>query len=161
FCDENQADLFRQALDHLQQMGARKIAIDFGPFQEVAALLYEGPWLAERLTAVGEFLKNHAAEVHPVTRSILEGGTHYHAVDVFNGQYRLKALRETCLKLLNQGEALLVPTLPTIPMLAQVQADSIGWSNRLGYYTNFVNLLGLAALVLPSGFTPHGLPASI
>jgi allophanate hydrolase len=56
---------------------------------------------------------------------------------------------------------LVVPTLPTIPTLAQVKADSLGWSRRLGYYTNFVNLLGLAAVVLPSGFTPRGLPASI
>jgi allophanate hydrolase len=31
----------------------------------------------------------------------------------------------------------------------------------LGRYTNFVNLLGLAALALPSGFTPAGLPFGV
>lgn len=161
FGDENQADLFRQAWDRLQEMGARRIAIDFGPFREVASLLYDGPWLAERVASIGEFLNQHASEMHPVTRAILEGGQRYSAVDLFKGQYRLKALRDTCLKIVNQGDALVVPTLPTIPTLAQVKADSIGWSRRLGYYTNFVNLLGLAAVVLPSGFTAHGLPSSI
>jgi allophanate hydrolase len=142
-------------------MGARRIAVDFGPFREVAALLYEGPWVAERLASVGEFLENHSSEVHPVTRAIIEGGSRYSAVDLFRGQYRLNALRETCRKILGQAEMMVVPTLPTIPTRAQVAADSIGWSRRLGYYTNFVNLLGLAAIVLPSGFTAHGLPASI
>jgi allophanate hydrolase len=159
--DGDQARLFRQALDRLEQLGAQRIAIDFGPFREVAALLYEGPWLAERLAAVGEFLKSHGAEMHPVTRTIIEGGSRYSGVDVFKAQYRLSALRETCLKILGQGEVLVLPTLPTIPTRAQVKADSQAWSRRLGYYTNFVNLLGLAAIVLPSGFTAHGLPASI
>src|SRR5439155_16245576 len=159
FGDENQAQLFRQSSDRLQQMGAERVVIDFGPFQEVASLLYEGPWVAERLAAVGDFLKEHGSEIHPVTRAIIEGGSRYSAVDVFIAQYRLNALRETCLKALGQGDVILVPTLPTIPTRAQVNADSRGWSRRLGYYTNFVNLLGLAAIVLPSGFTAHGLPA--
>jgi allophanate hydrolase len=161
FGDENQARLFHQALDNLQQMGARRVAVDFEPFREVAALLYEGPWVAERLASFGEFLKDHRSELHPVTRSILEGGSRYSAVDLFNGHYRLRALRETCGKIMGQAEVMVVPTLPTIPTRAQVAADSIGWSRRLGYYTNFVNLLGLAAIVLPTGFTSHGLPASI
>ncbi|HLJ93770.1 MAG TPA: allophanate hydrolase [Gemmataceae bacterium] len=161
FGDDHQASLFHLALDRLEQMGARRVAVDFRPFREVAALLYEGPWVAERLAAVGEFLKQHGSDVLPVTRAIIEGGSRYSAVDLFNGQYRLRALRETCEKLLGQAEMMVVPTLPTIPTRAQVEADSMGWSRRLGYYTNFVNLLGLAGIVLPSGFTPHGLPASI
>ena len=159
--DVEQAGLFRQALERLEQLGAHRVAVDFGPFREVASLLYEGPWLAERLAAVGEFLKEHGSDMYPVTRTIIEGGSRYSAVDFFKAQYRLKELRETCLKMLGQGELLVVPTLPTIPTRAQVKADSLGWSRRLGYYTNFVNLLGLAAIVLPSGFTAHGLPASI
>jgi allophanate hydrolase len=161
FDDLSQAQLYRQALEQFERLGARRVAVDFGPFQEVASLLYDGPWVAERLSALGDFLHNHGSEMHPVTRAILEGASRYSAVDVFKAQNRLHSLRETCLKLLGQGEVFVVPTLPTIPTRAQVKADSLGWSRRLGHYTNFVNLLGLAAAVLPSGFTPHGLPASI
>src|SRR5262249_29450414 len=128
---------------------------------EVASLLYEGPWVAERLAAVGPFLEAHPTEVFPVTRSIIEGGARYSAVDVFRASYRLQELRGACLSLFEQGEVLVVPTMPTLPRLAQVQADSLGWSRRLGYYTNFVNLLQLAALALPSGFTRRGLPGGM
>jgi allophanate hydrolase len=48
-----------------------------------------------------------------------------------------------------------------MPTLASVQADPVGRNSQLGTYTNFVNLLGLAALALPSGFTAGGLPFGI
>ena len=82
-------------------------------------------------------------------------------VDVFRGDYRLQELRAICLDVFKQVEVLVVPTLPTIPTRAEVEADSIGWSRRLGTYTNFVNLLGLAALSVPAGFTRRGLPSGI
>jgi allophanate hydrolase len=135
--------------------------VDFAPFREVAALLYEGPWLVERLVAVEDFLKAHADQMHPITRSIIEGGVMYRAADVFRGQYRLNALRAVCLRAFDEAEILVVPTMPTLPTLTEVQADSMGWSRRLGTYTNFANLLGLAAIAVPAGFTPQGLPAGI
>src|SRR5262249_40557438 len=75
--------------------------------------------------------------------------------------YRLSALRDICLKVFDDAEVLLVPSAPTLPTIAQVQADSLGWSRHLGKYTNFVNLLGQSALALPGGFTTTGLPAGI
>ena len=69
FCgDDSQAELFRAATAKLEQTGARRVAVDFRPFQEVAALLYEGPWLAERLVGLEDFLQEHAGEMHPVTQ---------------------------------------------------------------------------------------------
>src|SRR5207302_1834085 len=110
--DNDQARLFDAALGHLQQLGWRRVAIDFKPFREVANLLYEGPWLAERLAGVEEFLKAHPAAVLPVTRSILERGARYNGVDVFKAMARLRALRETCLNVFEQAEVLVVPTMP-------------------------------------------------
>ncbi len=162
FCgDETQAELFRGALASLQQAGVRQMPIDFRPFREVGALLYDGPWLAERFAALEDFLQGHSGEMHPVTRGVLEKGAKIRAVDVFRGGYRLKELRAICLEVFKQAEVLVVPTMPTIPTRAEVQADSPGWSRRLGTYTNFVNLLGLAALAVPAGFTTRGLPAGI
>ncbi len=161
FGDREQADLFQRAVSRLEQSGARRISVDFRPFREVARLLYEGPWLAERLASVSDFMQAHAGQMHPVTRGILEGGRRFSAVDYFKALERLKHLRSTCLKIFDTAEVLVVPTMPTIPTLAAVQADSVEWSRRLGYYTNFANFLRLAAIAAPSGFTTQGLPAGI
>ena len=32
---------------------------------------------------------------------------------------------------------------------------------QLGYYTNFVNLMDLAAVAVPAGFRPDGLPFGV
>lgn len=161
FGDEERAELFGRSLKRLEQGGARSLRVDFAPFREVALLLYEGPWVAERLAALEDFVKLHPDEMVPVTRQIIEGGSKYSAVDAFRGGYRLEALREICLRVFDEAEVLVVPTMPTLPTLAEVQGDSIGWSRRLGTYTNFANLLGLCALALPAGFTQHGLPVGI
>jgi allophanate hydrolase len=161
FGDAGQETLFRQAVEQLTRMGGRRIALDFRPFQKAGALLYEGPWLAERLAAVGDFVASHPNDVHPVTRSILEKGAAYSAVDVFKARDTLEALRESCLRVFHRADVLVVPTLPTLPTVAQVEADSAGWSRRLGTYTNFANLLGLAAVAVPAGFTPQSLPGGI
>ncbi len=54
-------------------MASRLRRIDLGPFLEAGALLYDGPWLAERHAAVGRFIEEHPDDVHPITRSIIMG----------------------------------------------------------------------------------------
>jgi allophanate hydrolase len=161
FGDAGQADLYRQAIAHLKEIGGRRKPIDFAPFREVAALLYDGPWLAERLAELEGFLRANADAVHPVTRGLIEGGRRYSAVDYFAASHRLAELSQRCMASFEAAEILVVPTLPALPTRAAVQADSVGWGRRLGTYTNFVNLLGLAALAVPAGFTPAGLPGGI
>lgn len=161
FGDREQEALFRESTRRLEQMGSRRLGVDFTPFREVAGLLYEGPWLAERLSGIGDFFDRCGDALHPVTRAVLQGGAAVTGVDVFKGLERLRQLREVCLRVFEQAEVLVVPTMPTIPTLAQVRADSVGWSRRLGCYTNFANLLRMPALALPAGFTPRGLPGSI
>jgi allophanate hydrolase len=161
FRDADQQHLFAQALSRLEQMGGRRRAIDFWPLQEVAGLLYEGPWVAERLAGLSEFVAEHAADMLPVTRSIIQGAARYSAADLFKALATLEKLRKPCATIFREADVLVVPTMPTIPKLADVEADSVGWGRRLGYYTNFVNLLRWAAVAVPSGFTPRGLPGGI
>ena len=161
FGDDEQASLYSDAIARLERSGAKRISIDFAPFRETANLLYQGPWLAERLAAVSEFLDKKTPDVHPVTRKILEGGAQFSAVDYFKALKTLESLRKKCLRVFSQAEVLVVPTMPTIPTAAAVKADSAAWSPRMGYYTNFANLLRLAGIAVPSGFTPSGLPGGI
>jgi allophanate hydrolase len=159
FCgDQESAEIFRKSLGRLEASGARRIAIDYAPFRETGLLLYGGPWVAERLGALEAFMSAHSDEMHPVTRAIIVGGSQYRAVDVFRAQQRLKSLREICLRVFEQAEVLVVPTMPTLPKRSEVAQDSVLWSRRLGTYTNFTNLLGLSALAVPVGFTASGLP---
>jgi allophanate hydrolase len=53
------------------------------------------------------------------------------------------------------------PTAGTIYRIDEVEADPIRLNSRLGHYTNFMNLLDLAAVAVPAGFRPDGLPLGV
>ncbi len=157
--------LFAGALERLAGMGAAVSEIDFGPFREAADLLYGGPWMAERLWAIREFLETRPEAVHPVTRDLIEGAKRYSAVDAFDAMYRLEALRREALREW-EGEGggmdvLAVPTTGTIYTIEEVQENQLSLNTNLSYYTNFVNLLDLSALAVPNGFQGNGLPAGV
>ena len=152
---------FAKALERLAAIGAELVEIDYCPFDEAARLLYQGPWVAERLAAIARFYDEHAREMYPVTREIVGAGRKYSAVDAFEAQYRLQALKNRCAAELARVDVLAVPTAPTIHTIADDAAHPIELNSNLGYYTNFVNLLDLAALAVPAGFRDDGLPAGI
>jgi allophanate hydrolase len=137
------------------------VEVDLQPFFDVAAMLYNGPWVAERYAAIEAFIETQPEAMNPVVRGIVEQARQHDAVSAFKGQYRLQALAAHTLATWGDVDVLMVPTAPTHPTLAQLEADPVGRNSQLGTYTNFVNLLGLAALALPSGFTPWGMPFGI
>jgi allophanate hydrolase len=161
FGDAAYSKLFSAARTRARHLGARIVPIDLEPFMAVARLLYEGPWVAERYAAVGSFIDAHGSEVHPITRRIIAPAKSMTAVDTFQAMYRLEALRRKAGRVWNEIDALMVPTAPTIPTLADLEADPIGPNARLGTYTNFVNLLDLAGLALPAGRRDDGVPFGI
>jgi allophanate hydrolase len=124
-------------------------------------LLYDGPWVAERLVACKELLQKSPESMLPVTRAILTGVAKFSAADVFAAQYELQGLRRRAEREWEKMDALLLPTTGTIYTIAEVEADPIGLNTNLGYYTNFANLLDLCAVAVPNGFQPTGLPAGI
>jgi len=155
------AAAFEQALARLAALGAIVQRIDMTPFRETAELLYSGPWVAERLAAVAEFLISSPQSFHPVTRQIIEGGARFSAVDTFRALYRLEALRGRAAAVWQGCDVLMVPTSPTIYTLEQVAEQPIARNSSLGTYTNFVNLLDLCALAVPNGLRPDGLPTGV
>lgn len=161
FGDELSPVCFAQAVRALEAMGGVKIEIDFTPFRDAARLLYEGPWVAERWSAVRTFHAKHAEAIFPVTRRIVEGGAKPLAVDAFEASYKLASLRRAADAAWNKIDALVLPTAPTIYTRGQVEADPIALNSRLGTYTNFANLLDTAALAVPTGFRADGLPFGV
>jgi allophanate hydrolase len=161
FGDSAAADAFARARDVLERLGASLREIDLQPFFEAASLLYDGPWIAERRAALKSFMADHADGMLPVTRSILESADQFSAADAFGAIYKLAALRRATEPVWNKIVALAVPTAPCAPELASLAADPIGPNSRLGTYTNFVNLLDLAALAVPGPWRPDGRPAGL
>ncbi len=156
--DARAAELFRGGIARLEALGGTRVDLDFAPFEEAAGLLYDGPFVAERLEAAGRLLAENPAAIVPPVRTILEGATRFDARAAFAAQHRLAALRRRAGALLAQIDFLFVPTTPTIYTIEDVQADPLRLNAQLGRYANFVNLLDLAAAAVPLGFRSDGLP---
>ena len=153
--------LFDCARQDLEALGGVAIRIDYAPFSEAAALLYSGPWVAERWAALGDFVAAHPEALHPVTRRILEGSTKYTATDAFQAIYKLASLRRQVESTWNEIDIVLLPTAGTTYTVAEVEADPIALNSKLGYYTNFVNLFDCCGVAVPHGFTQAGLPFGV
>lgn len=142
-------------------IGADIVEIDFLPFVEAAQLLYEGPWVAERYLVAKGLLTTQPDALLPVTRAIIAAGEGPGAADAFAAIYRLAALRRAVEPTLASVTAILTPTIGTHFTRAQVAANPVQLNSELGYYTNFMNLLDLAALAVPHGRFASGLPAGV
>ncbi len=149
--------LFAEAVQRMRSLGGVAVEIDFAPFLEAARLLYDGPWVAERYLAIREFFDAHPDRVFPPVRDIIAGGKTRSAADAFAHLYRLRALKRTCDAVWHDVDVMLTPTAGTIYRIAEMEADPIRLNSNLGYYTNFMNLLDLAATAVPAGFQRDGL----
>jgi len=161
FGDEEASTLFRAAIGMLEKAGGIRAETSFAPFCDAGRLLYEGPWVAERLHATEALLSEKPGSVLPTTRSILEGARRYSALDAYRAQYELAALRRAAEGEFARIDVLLVPTAGTIYETAAVTTEPLRLNTNLGLYTSFVNLLDLAAIALPTGFRTGGLPFGI
>jgi allophanate hydrolase len=161
FGDDEAAELYSKAIAIAESIGGQKIEIDFSPFRAAADLLYSGPWVAERLSAIGAFMAQHAEDMNPIVRQIISGGVKYTAVDAFEAQYRLQELCSAAATEWARMETMLLPTTGTIFTHDAVAADPIGTNTKLGYYTNFVNLMDLAAVAVPAGSRSNRLPFGV
>jgi len=131
--------------------------VDIEPLYEAGDLLYRGPWVAERLADLGEYLDS----MLPTTRTVIAAGASYSAVDLWRALHRLQELRELTDRLWERIDVLVVPTIGTTYTHAEIAADPLGRNLNLGRYTQFANLLDLAAVTVPNGFTADGRPASL
>lgn len=161
FGDDVQAASFADALARLEKGGARIVELDFTPFFEVAEMLYEGAWVAERLTVVEELMARDPDALHPVTRQIIGAGARLSAADAFRGIYRLADLKRAAEPAMAQVDLLCVPTIPTFYTVEDLAADPVGPNSRLGTYTNFVNLMDLCGIAVPCGPRGDGRPGSV
>jgi allophanate hydrolase len=159
--DAAAAGLFEEAIGQLDALGGARVDVDFTPFRKAGALLYDGPFVAERLTAAGRILSERPDALVTPLRAILESATRIDARAVFEGQHKLGVFRRRAETALRDLDFLLVPTTPTIYQIEAVEAEPRRLNSTLGAYTNFVNLLDLCGVAVPAGFRDNGLPAGV
>jgi len=153
FGDQEAENLYQDAIADVKAVFGEVVTFDFEVFAETADLLYGGPWVAERLAAVEQFVNEQAEEIHPVVREILAGGKEYSAVETFNSFHKLEKLKKQCQEVFaaNDIDILATPTTGTVYTIPEIREKPIERNSNLGYYTDYVNLLDLSAIAIPTG----------
>lgn len=152
---------FKELVQKLICCGYSVTEIDFSPMFDAASLLYNGPWVAERYHAVGEFIEQNQNEVFTTTSKIILGGKTPSASSYFDAEYKLRSFKKVFDKYALEFSAFLMPTVGTIYKIEEVEKDPIQLNSNLGYYTNFMNLLDCAAIALPVTITKDNLPFGV
>jgi allophanate hydrolase len=152
---------WQDACRRLEALGAAAVVVDAAPLLDVARLLYDGPWVAERYAVVQALLDERPQALDPTVAEVIARARGIGAADTFRAQYALRRAQRAAARLWDEVDLLMVPTAPCHPRLDEVAADPVGVNSVLGTYTNFVNLLGWCALALPCGFGSGGLPFGV
>ena len=145
----------------LAALDVELVEIDMAPLNEAARLLYNGPWVAERTAALQGLLRDDPEAIHPVVRTIVEQGHAYSAVETFDASYRLAELARMAEDMWAEVDMLALPTAPTSYRVAEMLAAPIALNANLGAYTNFVNLLDMAAIAVPTGQYQSGVGVGV
>lgn len=159
-CSEG-ARLFGEAIDTLQGLGGERVEIDYGPFLEANEMMFQGPYVAERLASVGAFLEANPGAGDPTVRKIIEGAARFSGVDTFDMLYDIERLKHRIRPLWDEIDVMVLPTVGHPYTVADLEADPVGPNFNNGTYTNFANPLDLAALAVPNGVHSVGVPMGI
>ncbi|CAK9055583.1 Allophanate hydrolase [Durusdinium trenchii] len=145
------SEAWERSVDALKAIGGTCVEVDYAPFQEAANLLYQGPWVAERLSSVADWASDPEV-VHPIVRKIAEHGTEWSAQQCFEAIYRLQQLRIEAQEAMSstQAEVLVTPTVGATYTIEDVLADPVALNTQLGRYTNHMNLLDLCGIAVPT-----------
>ncbi|WP_300034241.1 allophanate hydrolase [uncultured Roseobacter sp.] len=161
FADTVQHAAFDRDVALLKASGAEIEYIDFEPLYAIARMLYEGAWVAERYTVIEDLLKRDPEAIYPVTRQIITHAEGMSAADAFKGIYRLAELKRAAEPMLEGLDLLCVPTVPTFYTVADLEADPVTPNSNNGTYTNFVNLLDMCGIAVPTAPRNDGRPGSV
>jgi allophanate hydrolase len=145
--------MFDEAIEQVKAIGGKLVQADYSPFANAGKLLYEGSFVAARVSGVGrEWLDKHKDDLLPPTREIYMNACKFTAVDAFNdldllAQCSLAARRE-----FEKFDILLVPATTMHPTHAEIASDPIAINHKLGKFTHYGNLLDMCGITVPAGF---------
>lgn len=155
------AAAFEEAVGRLESLEVEVVPVDMGALHDVARLLYDGPWVAERYSVVKQLLDENPRALDPTVANVIARAKEFDACHAFEARYELAALSRIAQAIWSTVDTLMVPTTPTCPTFEALADQPILRNSELGKYTNFVNLLGWSALALPASISHSGLPFGV
>jgi allophanate hydrolase len=141
---------FAVAVADLERSGCLVETVDISGMLDAAVLFYDGAIVAERYTAVGGFLATLPNGADPTVSSIILTAGKVSGPAVIADLETLLRAKAAAAHVLSGFDGLLLPTTTEHPTIAAVQADPIAINRRMGAYTNFCNLLDMAAVAFPA-----------
>ncbi|MCU1400025.1 MAG: urea amidolyase [Acidimicrobiales bacterium] len=145
------AESFDRSVEQLAALGCRIEHVDIERLVEIGALLYSSSLVAERTTAVGAAVDTGVEGLDVAVGAIIGRGNSMSATDAYATEYDLARFRAVAAPMWDAIDVLALPTTTGPASLDEVSADPFGPNERLGRLTTFVNLLDLAAVVVPMG----------
>jgi allophanate hydrolase/aspartyl-tRNA(Asn)/glutamyl-tRNA(Gln) amidotransferase subunit A len=153
--------LFGDALRRLRRLDLPVAPVDFSPFAAINDLMFFGPFLAERDVSVGAFLDAHPDAGVKIVRDLVIGSRKFSAADAYRALYQVKEAQRSLRDFWQSHDALIVPTVGTVLSIEDVARDPLTANFNNGYYTNYANPLGLAAIAVPNAITAAGVPYGV
>ncbi|WP_280482189.1 allophanate hydrolase [Nocardia cyriacigeorgica] len=159
---ESYREAFTRTVAGLADSGVSVTELDISVLLDAALLLYDGAIVAERYAAVGEFLATAPPEtLDPTVTAIIRAAEHTTGPGFAADLSTLATARAAAKALLDGYDGLLLPTTTEHPAIAAVQADPVTINRRMGTFTNFCNLLDMAAVAVPGAPTEDGSPFGV
>jgi allophanate hydrolase len=151
-----------QAVEHCKSLNIPIEYVDLDMYAQAAAILYDGPWVAERWADLGDFIEAHPNITFPVTETVLRKGASekYTAATVFRAMHQLQAYKTETRRLL-KDTVLVLPTCGGTWTREEVRQNPISTNSDMGKYTNHCNLLDLCAIAIPGIDAAPELPFGI
>jgi allophanate hydrolase len=153
--------LFADALARLRRLDLTVSAVDFSPFTSINHLMFFGPFLAERDVSIGAFLDAYPQVGVKIVRDLVIGSRRYSAAESYRALYQVKEVERSLREFWIAYDALIVPTVGTVLRIEDVERDPATTNFNNGYYTNYANPLGLAAIAVPNAITQAGVPYGV
>jgi allophanate hydrolase len=156
-CDDRTLLELHRARDLVASRGFELVEVELDAYVEAGSLLYGGPFVAERTAAFGHALM---VDADPSVETIVGRGSRWSAVELAADRMRRCDLEVQAAQVWASVDAVLLPTAPFHPTIADIDADPIGVNDRLGRFVSGCNLVDWCAAAIPMP-TTDGLPFGI
>lgn len=148
-CANRVIDGYQAAIKAAQAAGFELVTVDLSAYFDAGSLLYGGAFVAERAAAVGAHLATEPDDADPTVAAIIGRAGPLSATDLATDTATLSALRNRAARVWDEVDAVLTPTIPAQPTIAEVADDPIGVNSRLGQFVSGCNLVDWCAIAVP------------